>query len=359
MNSVSSTKLFSDLRKSTRRVQSMLFKWETRQFVRDKIFRELMLNMIDPKKELGLWFEAIYFDIAERQVLDLGPYSYVASLDIADYPVIRNLTSLSNLQRLYIRNCSMYLDMELLTSIPLELELKSCPHLVNFQNILAVKSLKLTYCDATDYKGCERATVLWIESCNIKDVSTFGNIPSLHLRYCNLLEDVNCLTGNERLVLEHCSSTPEIYLKLTDKCKSYRINLINLEKLSIEGEIDDLYVSAYNMNQFDVKGTATQLELFNCNRLEKFSGFAEAVIHLKISKTRVTEISNFSRLQTVKQLWAYQNAGMKKIANCPELEDVELDTPVQLILLENLPKCKTITPKSETTVVRNCPLLWV
>jgi hypothetical protein len=109
MKAVSTTKIFTDLWKNTRRVDCSLFKGPTRRFVQDKVFREWLLNfMSDPKKELGLWFEANNFEKSERQALDLGPYGYVGRLQIADYPVIRNLTMLSNLQYLYIRNCTMF-----------------------------------------------------------------------------------------------------------------------------------------------------------------------------------------------------------------------------------------------------------
>jgi hypothetical protein len=56
--------------------------------------------------------------------------------------------------------------MELLSSVASALELKRCPHLVR-----PIKSLTLTFCDTADYNGCERASGLWMESCNIKDVS--------------------------------------------------------------------------------------------------------------------------------------------------------------------------------------------
>jgi hypothetical protein len=362
MKAVSTTKIFTDLWKNTRRVDCSLFKGPTRRFVQDKAFREWLLNfMSDPKKELGLWFEANNFEKSERQALDLGPYGYVGRLQIADYPVIRNLTMLSNLQYLYIRNCTMFLDMELLSSVASALELKRCPHLVNFQNLRPIKSLTLTFCDAADYKGCERASGLWMESCNIKDVSTLGDISILNLTNCNAIEDVDSLTGNKRLVLEGCNSVREINLKLTHKCKSYKINIYDLKRLSIECEIDDLYVSAYNMNHFELKGTVVKLELHSCFGLHDYSTLADAVIHLKIEKTQMKEVSNYTRLKTFDKLWGFQS--IKKITNCPNLEEIDFsiyDTTQELLLLENLPKCKKVTPKcKETTVIRGCPLLWI
>jgi hypothetical protein len=372
-NCMSTTKAFTDLKRTTRRIRGILHKEDTRRFFRDFAFRNWFVNLIsDAKSELGLWFDGTYFSASENQALDLAPFSSVVRLDIADFPRIRNLTMLSNLRTLYIRNCPTTLDMELLTTIAkIRLELKRCSNLVNFENIHPIKVLELRFINSEHFKGCERASLLVLESCNIKQFNGCGNIEDLHLKSCSLIEDVSMfkntnyvhlemcqsiedidqLTGNKSLIIEYCNSITSINQKLVTKCEKYSIkSTVNLS-ISIEGEIADLTISGLRVTRVAINGIAEKLFLDACYAINDFSGIANAVVHLETLKSQLTELSHFSRLKTYVKHYGYEN--MKKITNLPELEEITLDESKDLVLLENLPKCKKISPKCpDTTVIR-------
>ncbi len=303
---------FSSLKQET--IYFSLNRPESREYVEDERFRELILSKVkDGRAQIKLFFDAYYevpdiLDITAHKIVFLRSYphllknvssqSYFLPSEVKEIPFlpmlqdlqlykcmnIQDFSNLSHLRKLQLSDASQLTDITPLQSIP-HLTFMDCPNIQDF-SILSNKRqqfLSIIRSSIADVSFLRDVLTVQLSSCNqLVDVSPLYGIKNLSLSHCTSIQDISCLGNHHRLAILHCTSIKRGY-------ECFR----TVRHAEVRGLVSDLSVFREVKSLLITLSTSTKRQLFLLKDIPDLTLIAS----LSYDRTEVNDISHLRNIR--------------------------------------------------------------
>ena len=278
---------------------------------------EILQLLVDKNKPLFDNLKCVKYNQSMYTVIETAIFGGVHKLYV-NYNMFksRQLRELVHLRELYIPNSHCVKSVAMLGNL----------HVLDISNCMRVR----------DVSALGRVHKLNISYTRVRDVRALANVHELDISYCNLITDVNVLTGVKKLICRNLNSYISVHgLKNIPSLNLHNSrNILNAHSLgnnellilglipsvseasifknvkvldlsstsvidvSMLGDVYDLNLSHTKVSDVSALGRVHKLNLSNCYKINDFSALGN--VHTLILKsTSITDVSPFSRVHTL------------------------------------------------------------
>ncbi len=202
-------------------------------------------------------------------------------------PLIKDITSLSEADDVFIHGCNGITDISALKDVR-NVTIFCCENIRNFFCLGKQKTLDFYSCpNLTNVQSFSGLQKLEIDNCeNLIDVSPLHGIPFLSITYCSKVEDISVLGNHKHLNISRCAYALKGY-DILETVQDTSLNFCDIADVSMMKSARSVNLqNVSNLKDVSSLANVKRLTLINCPGIEDISMLNKVrVLHLGLLAT--------------------------------------------------------------------------
>jgi hypothetical protein len=290
-------------------------------------------------------------------ISDVSSLGNIHTLALVSCPNIEDISGLGNHHELYLVNLPLVSEVNHLGKVHL-LVLEDCPLVNDVSRLGAVSILKIACCEQVinvdgltrndnvvlegldgvrDFSSLPNVSSVGLINCQIKDISMFPSLVTLHLRGCYQVKNISCLAAlSSTLHLRGCYQVKNIscLAALSSTLQFFILQFSDVSDITMLGFLKKIVVFNNNkIKSVQGLGQIRSVTLISCSSLSSLKGLGRGNHHVHIGGT--DRIKDFSPLK---------NCFKVVIDRCPSFTKAKDVENVNTLCIKRTYSLKDVSP---------------
>jgi hypothetical protein len=216
--------------------------------------------------------------VACPNIVDISGLGNHHELYLVKLPLVSEVNHLGKVHVLVLEDCPLVKDVSRLGAVSI-LKIACCEQVINLNGLTRNVNVVLQGLDGIrDFSSLANVSTVGLINCQIKDISMFRSLVTLHLHGCYQVKNVSCLSG--------LSSTLELFI----------LDCSDVSDITMLGFLKKIVVANNNkIKSVQGLGQIRSVTLINCSNLSSLKGLGRGNHHVHIGRN--DRIKNFSPLK--------------------------------------------------------------